>query len=79
MMVEMGSALMESGKTGGGRVRRNSDATSGIGSIRSWRLEFPGGLGHWKLRIPRTREARRKGYKITRKSTTNICMLIVGF
>lgn len=67
------SPFMERGKTGRETMRilfgANQFILSGISrwiwSIRS-------------LRMPLSREARKKGYKITIKSTTNICMLIVA-
>lgn len=59
---------MANGKTGRGTVRKNSNSESRIGQIHSWCLEFPGGPGQLEAENTLSREARRKGYGITRKA-----------
>lgn len=61
MMVEMGTPLRESGKTGRGTVRKNSNTESRVGQINSWRLEFPGGLGQLEAENTTFKRSQKKG------------------
>lgn len=60
-MVEMWSPITKSGKTGRGRVSKNTDIQSSLGQINSRCLEDPGGRGQLEAENTTCKRSQKKG------------------